>query len=515
MAKLTLTDITSGYQSPSTINDNNAAIEAALENTLSRDGTSPNTMSAPLDMNSQAINNLPDAVSNQQPITLSQAASLASVDVSLSRENVGAVLYPRTTDEISAAITPTYFYYPEGNVLRYGAVGDDSTDSTTAIQNAIDVMEQKGGGDVVVPAGTYIVSDTLTVNGPVWLRGEGAAFEQVFTASVSYSGSVIKLDDAAFTVSTDAIIEFDYTGAGGEARLHGGASNILVFGNRGSNADPTHANAKDNNTYGIGFLIKGARYVTLDHCFAIWCAEDGVQVITDGVSSNNVRILGGAYLSNSDDGIDWAGGDSYITDVQCGYNAGDGIACAGGVHLNNVRCWDNFTHGLRITSHDVNVTGGTFYDNQDAGILLSGAVERITIAGTTCQDNGKDTGESDSVRSGIYVSGACIACSIAGLSTGNKDENGTTGQKYGLRIINTSADIAYAGVSGNGNGTALLSDLRTAVSLGAITDSSGGTAADTIVAISGSGDDTDINNNFASLARKVTALQTALGLTEA
>src|SRR3990167_1404417 len=58
MAKLTLSDITSGYVPITTINANWALIETALENTLSRDGTSPNTMSAALDMNSYKIVNL-------------------------------------------------------------------------------------------------------------------------------------------------------------------------------------------------------------------------------------------------------------------------------------------------------------------------------------------------------------------------------------------------------------------------------------------------------------------------
>ena len=60
MAKLTLNDITAGYQSATLYNANNALIEAAFENTLSRDGTSPNTMSADIDMNSYDINNVDD-----------------------------------------------------------------------------------------------------------------------------------------------------------------------------------------------------------------------------------------------------------------------------------------------------------------------------------------------------------------------------------------------------------------------------------------------------------------------
>jgi hypothetical protein len=44
----------------------------------------------------------------------------------------------------------------------------------------------------------------------------------------------------------------------------------------------------------------------------------------------------------------------------------------------------------------------------------------------------------------------------------------------------------------------------------ALTDSTGGSANDTLVAISGSGDDTNINNNFADLVAKVNAIRTAL-----
>jgi hypothetical protein len=75
MAKVTLNDLTnlSNEQSVvSIINANNTAIEVAMENTLSRDGSTPNTMSADLDMNSNQILNLPDATTDQEPVTLGQ-----------------------------------------------------------------------------------------------------------------------------------------------------------------------------------------------------------------------------------------------------------------------------------------------------------------------------------------------------------------------------------------------------------------------------------------------------------
>lgn len=57
MAKLTLTTITGGFASVSALNTNNTAIVAALENTLSRDGTTPNAMAADFDLNSYDLLN--------------------------------------------------------------------------------------------------------------------------------------------------------------------------------------------------------------------------------------------------------------------------------------------------------------------------------------------------------------------------------------------------------------------------------------------------------------------------
>lgn len=75
MAKLTLTDVGNLLDtttSKTTINNNSAAIETAMENTLSRDGTSPNQMESDLDMNSKRIMNLPLAENQTEPATLGQ-----------------------------------------------------------------------------------------------------------------------------------------------------------------------------------------------------------------------------------------------------------------------------------------------------------------------------------------------------------------------------------------------------------------------------------------------------------
>ena len=57
MSKLVINPLVSGFPSVATLNANFEAIEAALENTVSRDGTTPNHLTADLDMNGHRILN--------------------------------------------------------------------------------------------------------------------------------------------------------------------------------------------------------------------------------------------------------------------------------------------------------------------------------------------------------------------------------------------------------------------------------------------------------------------------
>lgn len=186
MAKISLTDILSGYSSTTTINANNALIEAAFDNTLSRDGSTPNTMGADLDMNSNNINNLADATQAQQAVTLAQlqavaagsgsiAASLVTLEDAAGKyvsNNVEGALaelgvnYPLSAEETANSITPSDYSYVWGDVRRYGAVADavagsGGTDDTTAFQNAVD-----SGHDVYIPEGYYAIEGTIQVLAP-------------------------------------------------------------------------------------------------------------------------------------------------------------------------------------------------------------------------------------------------------------------------------------------------------------------------------------------------------------
>lgn len=201
MAKLTLSDITSGYAATTKFNSNNTLIEAALENTLSRDGTSPNQMLANLDLNSNRIVNLGVPNANSDAARLQDVIDAADISISTaslttivdsggyySSSNVEGALqevgveladieadrldsqfvyFKRTAAEIAASVTPTNFFYNEGHVRRYGATGDwngtTGTDDTTAFRNACLVIQTRGSGALDLGYGRYrLYSDGST-----------------------------------------------------------------------------------------------------------------------------------------------------------------------------------------------------------------------------------------------------------------------------------------------------------------------------------------------------------------
>ena len=133
-----------------------------MENTLSRDGGAPNTMNANIDMNSVGrITNLTDAVNNQEPITLAQAAFIAGVINPLTQTTVGAVLWPQHAVETSNSVTAVNLHFYYGDVMRYDAKIDGSTDDTGAFNAAL----QSGWAAFCDMAGNSAIEGTIVLDG--------------------------------------------------------------------------------------------------------------------------------------------------------------------------------------------------------------------------------------------------------------------------------------------------------------------------------------------------------------
>lgn len=106
--------------------------------------------------------------------------------------------YVSEGDEATPANMNTWLNSASSEVFNvkasaYGAVGDGSTDDTTAIQAALDAAVA-ARGTVIFPAGTYIISAPLTVdNSAVRILGTAA---MIRIGNIEMSGAVLKAASA-------------------------------------------------------------------------------------------------------------------------------------------------------------------------------------------------------------------------------------------------------------------------------------------------------------------------------
>ncbi|MEU8626595.1 glycosyl hydrolase family 28-related protein [Streptomyces sp. NPDC048669] len=117
------------------------------------------------------------------------------------------------------------------NVLHYGAKPDNSADAAPAINRAIAAAGERGGGTVIVPAGTYRIDDIIRIgHSDVVVRGAGSGRTTLYAtrnlteligvygsryggdkSSWSWAGGLIWLcPEARWTSLTDAIKAQDW-----------------------------------------------------------------------------------------------------------------------------------------------------------------------------------------------------------------------------------------------------------------------------------------------------------------
>lgn len=199
--KLTLNDLSSLANEASaiaSINSNNAAIETALDNTLSRDGTSPNEMGATLDMDSNAIINLPEPQTSTEPVRLIDLDLITGVSedamtaLTLGTVPKGTRTYIKTLDTSSVSVVYCNETGREG--FFQWKTGDYST------QIALDTYEGIfiKANSVLSSAGSWV----RVVFGPVYVSWFGAVGDETpgestiiqSAVTVAGVGKTIKLD---------------------------------------------------------------------------------------------------------------------------------------------------------------------------------------------------------------------------------------------------------------------------------------------------------------------------------
>jgi len=184
MAKVTLSDITSGYSSSTTVNANNALVAAAVENTLSLDGTSPNQMGADLDMNSNAVTNLSNGANNQDAVTVAQLAA--------------ATVVANTTTAALTTIADSGTNYTattvEGALAEVASVATGEGASIIGVEDSAGNMAATNVEAALAEIYTdYVAADAVVVaNYALTTNSNGASLVGVEDAAGDYTGADVE-----------------------------------------------------------------------------------------------------------------------------------------------------------------------------------------------------------------------------------------------------------------------------------------------------------------------------------
>lgn len=166
MSKITLNavgSLTNVTTAENNIDNNFAVIQTAIDNTLSRDGTAPNTMEDTLDMNSNQIINLPSPSSNFSPVRVIDLANLATGGTI----NVSSLPVGGTTGQVLKKNSATNF-----------DAGWETTHYLTAGGSAGQILTKNSGTDY----------DASWVSPSAAVTAGGAANSIQYNASGSFGG---------------------------------------------------------------------------------------------------------------------------------------------------------------------------------------------------------------------------------------------------------------------------------------------------------------------------------------
>lgn len=159
MSKVNLSDLVNlenETTAVNTINSNSHAIENGFENTLSRDGTQPNSMEANLDMDSNRIFNLPSPGSATEPLRLQDLSDF------IGGGTISTIPAGGSTGQVLGKLSNTDFdddwitTKSPIDVRNFGVVGNGIADDTIAMQAAITSLNATLGGTLLIPAGLIV-----------------------------------------------------------------------------------------------------------------------------------------------------------------------------------------------------------------------------------------------------------------------------------------------------------------------------------------------------------------------
>lgn len=208
------------------------------------------------------------------------------------------------------------------NVKAYGARGDGINDDTIEIQSAINACYEAGGGIVIFPAGTYLISSSLIKKEKVSLLGVGTYSVTLKWITIS-GGTIIDTTNQrlsgtnieGMTITKASNVTGDVTGLlGGSAIGIYNSTGLTVrnvrfyqlkYGTRGNGApdigiyDSIWDNVTAEDCY-YGLMIHGSQN-TIRFPRILDCDYGLVMAYLSNASFAGVQVFGGIFIGNGVD----------------------------------------------------------------------------------------------------------------------------------------------------------------------------------------------------------------------
>jgi hypothetical protein len=257
------------------------------------------------------------------------------------------------------------------DVKGYGAVGDNSHDDTSALQDTIDAAFNNGGGVVFLPAGTYKISSALTIQSGTTILGAGreaSCINQTSTTANGFYGrdvASVKLTDFFIQgpgSGSGIGIDFGWTTFGNTPFLN--FLNLLVknFGSDGIRLQTpivsSFVNVTSQNNAANGFnLTEGGTSCVFQGCWARQNAQAGYrwyQSVYQNVSGCAADNNGVGYYTQDSQSIGFFGCGAEGSLNNGGTWNGTGWWFDNSSVMTLVSCWVTDNRNL-----GVNVTGGS------------------------------------------------------------------------------------------------------------------------------------------------------------
>jgi hypothetical protein len=284
------------------------------------------------------------------------------------------------------------------NVKSYGALGDGTTDDTSAIAAAISAASTAGGGFLFFPKGTYRITSTLTLTAKISVFGAGSEV------------SVITVDHASANGLT-----FTGTDTYAPRLLHGvrvtaaqvNTGTPLVIG---SSTQVAVSNCYFGGTNSNGTIASVAGNTTMRNCW-----------LTCRTGSTASMVVGSAYMR-----------DCWL-DAPATYNPTNGIVYASSLYMD--------TCNFRNTS----CTSGTFSCIKWSSTTVAGRLRGVTFgagggATVTAMTLGTYAAASNFEEHGSIFGTSVTAYSytFAAAATGSRVKLGSRDDRVYIAADNTT-----------------------------------------------------------------------------